>query len=168
MKQCNCTRSWKKRRASFRIGNSRFAGGKTNVNVRSSCAHVTARRNFGIICVLRRCWRRNELARNSRLTRLPRAVFDQIVIEAASSGRFPVCAHEPVAKHVDGRLGEMAGNTTPLALKVMASLRHLATGEPTLKTADGKGQLMGPRVFRRSRIPCAALRLPLYRKTPVP
>lgn len=64
------------------------------------------------------------------LTRLPRAVFDEIVLEAARSGLFAVCAHEPVAKQVQMPLGKMASHTTPLALKIMACLRHLATGEP--------------------------------------
>ena len=62
------------------------------------------------------------------LTRIPRRLFDEILLKAAQSGRFPVSRYEPVAKHVAGRRADNL--VCPLAVKIMGSLRHMATGEP--------------------------------------
>ena len=62
------------------------------------------------------------------LTRIPRRLFDEILLKAAQSGRFPVSRFEPVAKHVTGRRADNL--VCPLAVKIMGSLRHMATGEP--------------------------------------
>jgi hypothetical protein len=63
------------------------------------------------------------------LTRMPKDVFDRIVEDAAMSGRWRVSKYESVAEkdwYVPMNGDHIA---TPLSLRVMLTLRHLATGE---------------------------------------
>lgn len=65
------------------------------------------------------------------LTRIPRHMFDDILLKAAQSGRFPISRYEPIAKKLPRRAGRCADHLVcPLAIKIMGALRHLATGEP--------------------------------------
>ena len=63
------------------------------------------------------------------LTRLPKAKFDEIVLKAATSGRFRASIYEPVAHEPGVKLGRYAKCTTPLAVRILSCLRHLATGD---------------------------------------
>ena len=60
------------------------------------------------------------------LTRLPRTLFDELVLCAARSRLWTVSKEEPVAQEDGVRPYQ---KVTPLSLRILAVLRHLATGE---------------------------------------
>ena len=69
----------------------------------------------------------NPDAEFENLTRLPRSKFDEICTKAAHSQLFLASRHEPLSQMPGVRVAKRC--ITPLVISILASLRHLATGD---------------------------------------